>query len=605
MDGLLAHVFVYLAAAVVAVPVAKRLGLGSVLGYLLAGVAIGPFVLGLVGSEGHHVMHVAEFGVVMMLFLVGLELEPALLWQMRRSVLGLGGSQVGVTAVVVAALALVLGLSWQVAVAVGFIVAMSSTAIVLQSLEEKSLLNSSGGRACFSVLLFQDIAVIPILALFPLLGSSEPAAAGEAARSGWVEAALVVAAVVGVVAAGRYLVRPVYRFLASTRLREIFTAASLLLVVGIALLMLEVGLSPALGTFLAGVVLADSEYRHEIEADIEPFKGLLLGLFFVSVGAQIDFGFIAARPALVGGLVAGVIALKLAVLYAIARAGGLDRPARWLFGFGLAQVGEFAFVLVAFGQQTRVFSADIAGPLMAVVALSMAATPLGFIALERLILPRTARDSGARRADDIAPDGHVVIAGFGRVGQVVGRLLRANGISATVLDLDPDMIGLLRRLGLKVHYGDASRLDLLHAARTAEARLFVLAIDDTEQAVRVAETVRAQFPGLPIVARARNRVAYYSLRKAGVDRVYRETFTSALEMGTEALRVLGMSDDAAQRRARAWRGHEERALEALCHVWGADEATYWAEARRMLEETERLMREECDTLADDDGERAE
>jgi monovalent cation:proton antiporter-2 (CPA2) family protein len=599
-ESVLAQAFVYLAAAVLGVPLAKRLGLGSVLGYLLAGVAIGPYVLGLVGGEGHTVMHFAELGVVMMLFLVGLELRPTVLWQLRRPILGLGGLQVAGTTVAIAAAALALGVAWKPALAIGMILAMSSTAIVLQSLAEKGQLKTPGGQAGFSVLLFQDIAVIPILAVFPLLaagGARAPSA--EGGRPGWLQALLVLGAVVGLVLAGRYIVRPFFRLLAETRLREVFTAAALFLVVGITLLMQQVGLSPALGTFLAGVVLAESEYRHELESDIEPFKGLLLGLFFISVGAQIDFGAIGERPATIGGLVVGVVAVKLAVLYALARLFGLDRPARWLFAFSLAQVGEFAFVLLAFGVQSEVFGADLAAPLVAVVALSMVITPVLFIVLERLVLPRVT--AGTQRQPDaiVASDGAVIIAGFGRFGQVVGRLLKANGIAATVLDLDPSMVEILGRLGFKVHYGDASRPELLHAAGCERARLFVLAVDDVEASTRIAEHVRHEFPSLPILARARNRQHYYALRHAGVQHIFRETLGSALEMAAATLRELGVRAHTAHRMAQAWRRHDERALAELEKLWGGDEGVYFAHARRMADEAERLLQAENPAVFDE------
>lgn len=599
--GLLSQAFVYLAAAVVGVPLAKKLGLGSVLGYLLAGVAIGPYALGLVGHEGHDVMHFAEFGVVMMLFLVGLELKPALLWQLRRPILGLGGAQVVVTTAVLAGAAMALGVGWRPALAVGMLLSMSSTAIALQSLNEKGLLKTAGGQASFSVLLFQDVAVIPILALYPLL-ADRPAGAGEAAsaaRPGWLQALLVLGAVAGLVLAGRYVVRPAFRWLAETRLREAFTAAALFLVVGIALLMQQVGLSPALGTFLAGVVLAESEYRHELESDIEPFKGLLLGLFFISVGAQIDFGLVARGPGLVAGLVVGVMALKLGVLYGLGRVFRLDRTARWLLAFGLAQAGEFAFVLLSFGVQGGLFSAELASPLVAVVALSMMLTPPLFLLLEHVVLPRVAAAAQQRAPDAIQHEENaVVIAGFGRFGQVVGRMLRANGMGATVLDLDPAMVDLLRRLGFKVHYGDASRPELLHAAGCARAKLFVLAIDDAQQATAVAETVRQHFPELKVLARARNRTHYYELRKLGIEprHIFRETMGSALEMAVATLQGLGLRAHTAHRMARRWRDHDEKALQELEKLWGKDEAQYFSAARKALDEAERLMREEDTAL---------
>jgi monovalent cation:proton antiporter-2 (CPA2) family protein len=598
-DGLLAQAFVYLAAAVLGVPLAKRLGLGSVLGYLLAGVVIGPFVLGLVGGEGHDVMHFAEFGVVMMLFLVGLELRPATLWQLRRPILGLGGLQVSVTAALVTAAAIAGGIAWKPALAVGLILAMSSTAIVLQSLAEKGQLRTPGGQSAFSILLFQDIAVIPILAIFPLLAEGSGATGAVAGgRPGWQQALLVLGAVVGLIGAGRYVVRPAFRLLAETRLREIFTAATLLLVVGIAWLMQSVGLSPALGTFLAGVVLAESEYRHELESDLEPFKGLLLGLFFLSVGAQIDFAVIAERPLLIAGLVIAVVLGKLLVLYALARLFGLDRPARWLLAFSLSQVGEFAFVLLTFGVSNQVFGKELTGPLVAVVALSMVTTPLLLIALERLVLPRLVRDGSPERPADpiVSQDSPVIIAGFGRFGQVVGRMLRANRIPCTVLDLDPNMVEVLGRIGFKVHYGDASRPELLHAAGCDRARLFVLAVDDMETSTKIAEHLQHTYPDLPVLARARNRQHYYELSRLGVATIYRETFGSAVELATETLRRLGVRAYTAQRIAAAWRQHDERALQQLSTLWGGDESLYFAQAKRSMAEAERLLSTESPTV---------
>lgn len=581
--------FVYLGAAVIAVPVAKRLGLGSVLGYLLAGVAIGPFVLGFVGDDHHGVMHFAEFGVVMMLFLVGLELRPAMLWELRRPILGLGGLQVVGTLAAAAAGAIALGLPTRLAIAIGAILAMSSTAIVLSSLAERGILKSSGGQAAFSVLLFQDISVIPILAIFPLLAGEHAATAEGPTRPGWMQALLVIGAVGGVVLAGRFLLGPAFRWLAKTRLREIFTAAALLLVVGVALLMEHVGLSPALGTFVAGVVLAESEYRHEIESDIEPFKGLLLGVFFISVGAQIDFHLIAAKPVPIVGLVVAVMALKLGVLYAIGRLFRLDRPARWIFAFSLAQVGEFAFVLVSFATTLHLLDDELAKMLIAIVALSMAVTPVLFVLLERFVLPAVTRGE-KREADEITEHGNpVIIAGHGRFGQIVGRILRANGHKTTVLDTDPEIVDTLGRLGVKVFYGDAARPELLATAGAAEAKLFVVAIDDKDACVEIVHNLHQTYPRLRILARATDRVQYYKLRKAGAHHVYRELFASSFDMGVDALKFLGMRAHTAHRLGRKWRDFDEGSLETLADLWGNEEV-YWAQARRNLVEAERLMR---------------
>ena len=595
-DSVLAQAFIYLCAATLLVPIAKRLGLGAVLGYLIGGVVIGPFALGLVGTEGNHVMHFAEFGVVMMLFLVGLELRPALLWQLRRPILGLGGLQVAATGAAIAAAAVALGVALRPAIAIGLTFAMSSTAIVLSTLTERGLLKTRGGQSSFAVLLFQDISVIPILAVFPLLGTSAATVidvTSEAGRPAWLSALIVIGAVASVIAFGRFVVRPLFQFLARARLRESFTAAALAIVVGIALLMVQVGLSPALGTFLAGVVLADSEYRHELETDIEPFKGLLLGLFFISVGAQIDFALIASQPLRIAGLVLGTMVLKLAVLHALGRIFGLDRPARWLLALALAQVGEFAFVLLSIAVQDQIFSPALAGMLVATVAISMVLTPPAFILLERVILPRVTDRAAERPQDEIVDaDTPVVIAGFGRFGQMVGRLLRANRIPLTILDLDPEMVDILGRLGIKVYYGDASRVDLLHAAGCARAKLFVLAVDDAAVATRIAESVRQHFPHLTILARCVDRPHYFALRKLGVRKVFRETFGSAHETAIEALKHLGYRAHTAHRLARRWRDHEESVLEELGDLWRSDRATYFQRARGALDEAERLMRDE-------------
>ncbi len=600
-QGFFFQAFVFLAAAVLSVPIAKRLGLGSVLGYLIAGIAIGPFGLGLVGEEGQDVLHFAEFGVVMMLFLIGLELQPALLWRLRGPILGLGGLQVGVSGTLIAAAAAALGLPWQTAVAVGMTLALSSTAIVLQTLDEKGLLRTDGGQSAFSVLLFQDIAVIPMLAMLPLLARSPSprgAADGAAAHGAtWVEGLpawertlVVVAAVAVVVVAGRFLVRPVFRFIARTRMREIFTAAALLLVIATALLMTEVGLSPALGTFLAGVVLATSEYRHELEGDIEPFKGLLLGLFFIAVGASIDFALIAANGGAVAGLVAALMVGKLVVLLVLGRAFRMSFDQNLLFAFALAQGGEFAFVLLSFAAQNGVVSGQLTGILIAVVAVTMALTPLALLVNERLIQPRFGtREREERPADAIDESNAVIIAGYGRVGNIVGRLLRAHGIGATVLEYDSDHVDLLRKVGQPVFYGDAGRLDLLRAAGAERARVLVVAVDDPDTIVRIVETARKHFPDLTVLARATSRTHAYELLDAGVEHVYRETLDTSLRIGVEVMRLLGLPAYEAHRRSRLFRRRDEADLRELGRM-RHDRTSYLREARLKVEEMERLLR---------------
>jgi len=590
MDGIWFIAFVYLAAAVLAVPVANRLGLGSVLGYLIAGILIGPGLgLGLVGRETQDVQQVAEFGVVMMLFLVGLELEPQRLWEMRLRLLGLGGLQVGLTALLIAAGAVALGRYWGLALAIGLVFAMSSTAIVLQTLSEKGLTKTEGGRACFAVLLFQDIAVIAVLALIPLLArpggwrdAAGNAAAGATAPDphgtatlvadlpDWGYALVVLGAIAAVVLGGHYLSRPLFRFIADSRLREVFTASALLLVIGTALLMTLVGLSPALGAFLAGVVLANSEFRHELQSAIEPFKGLLLGIFFITVGAGIDFGILFADYATVLGLTFGVMGLKAAVLLGLARLFRLPAGDRWLVALSLAQAGEFGFVLLAFCVQNAVIPTALARTLSLVVALSMLLTPALFILYERLIAPRLRTDVQGPAPDTIDEQGAVVIAGIGRFGQVVNSLLVAAGVRTVVLDHRAEQIDLLRKLDIKSYYGDASRPDLLHAAGIAQARLFIVAIDDQDRAVEMVEYVRRTYPQVRILARAYDVGHMYLLKKAGADLALREVYHGSLSLGAAALRRLGFHPYKVERMTRAFRRHQSEGLDGMYDLWDQD-----------------------------------
>ncbi len=594
---------VYLGAAILIVPFIKRLGMGSVMGYLVAGIVIGPYLLGLVGHEGQDIMHVAEFGVVMMLFLVGLELEPSRLWRMRSSILGLGGLQVLVSAIVLAIPGILLGLSWNIALAAGLILSMSSTAIVLQTMTEKGLLQSSAGQNSFSVLLFQDLAVIPILALLPLLslnGHPEAAAGHEQTvwmdtLPGWAQTLAVLLAVAVVIFAGRTLVRPLLRYVASTRLRELFTATALLLVVGVTALMGTVGLSPALGTFLGGVVLANSEYRHELESDIEPFKGLLLGLFFIAVGASINFGLFLESPGLIISLVVAVMLLKTLILTVLSRIFKLGTDQGLVFAVSLSQVGEFAFVLLSFASRQGIFDERMTGILMAVTALTMALTPLMIMANERLILPRvgTKEEPEKREADAIEEKNPVIIAGFGRYGNIVGRFLKANGIRTTVLEIDSDRVELLRKLGLKVYYGDATREELLKSAGADDAKLIIIALDSPEKCLELVETVKKHFPHLHVLVRAYDRFDAYELMDAGVLHIYRETFDSSLRMGVEALRLLGRRSFQAHRAMNLFRRHDDKALKHLAAVRD-DRKQYINQAREKIEELEKFI--EADIL---------
>jgi glutathione-regulated potassium-efflux system protein KefB len=590
------QVFVYLLAAVISVPLAKRLGLGSVLGYLLAGIVIGPFGLRLVGSAHGDVMHIAEFGVVMMLFVIGLELRPAVLWKLRGPIVGLGGAQMLGTAGAVAVLATWLGLRWQMAVAVGFIVAMSSTAIVLQLLNEKDQMRTAGGKSAFAVLLFQDIAVLPILALLPLLATVAPTGGADHAKNaisdlpGWQHALVVVAAIAAVILGGRYLLGPFFRYIAATHLREMFTVTALLLVVAIALLMQRVGLSPALGAFLAGVVLAESKYRHQLETDIEPFKGLLLGLFFISVGAGIDFAVIVDQPATIALLVVAVLALKFVVLLAVIRVSRLEPSQRYLFAFALAQGGEFAFVLCSFATQGGVLVAQMANLLGVTIALTMAAAPLLMMINERFVQPRFRSVLPAREPDEIDErDNPVILAGVGRFGHIVARLLVVNGFGTTVLDNDAEQVETLGRFGIKSFYGDATRLDLLHTAGAARARIFIIAIDNEEKALEVVDLVQANFPKLRILARATSRQHAYELLRKGVTDVYRETFGSAVDLSVHALGVLGLDGERARRAAQIFREHDEASVREMAQVQNGDDAAYVSLARLHIENLERAL----------------
>jgi len=546
----LEQALIYLAAGVIAVPLFKRIGLGSVLGYLAAGMAIGPWGLRLIGDP-QTVLHFAEFGVVMLLFLIGLELDPQRLWTLRRPIFGMGSVQVIATAAAVAAIAWILGQPLAVALVAGMGVAMSSTAIALASLQEKNLLSTPGGQAGFSVLLFQDLAVIPLLLTVALLGE------GKAALD-WRAAAVAVGLIAAVITGGRFLLRPALRTIAETKLREVFVAAALLLVIGIAVLMEAVGLSMALGAFLAGVILADSEYRHELELDIEPFKGLLLGLFFIAIGMSVDLGLFARSPLLVLAVALGIVALKVAVLFPVANLFGYcGRADATLFAVALSQVGEFAFVL---------FSA--AGPLLppgtlallnAAVAASMLTTPLLFILYEKVLAPRLAR--GAESVPGVIEQANpVIIAGFGRFGQVVSRVLNGLRISATLIDHDPNQVELVRRFGNPAYYGDASRLDVLERAGLARARLLIVALDDEEAALRTVRQVRRRYPELALIARAHSRSDGYEYLDLGVPAV-RETFGSALDAAELALRSLGHGPVAARRVITQFRRHDEEMME--------------------------------------------
>lgn len=608
MEGnFLYQALIYLAAAVIAVPIAKKLGLGSVLGYLLAGVLIGPFVFNLIGAEGQDVMHFAEFGVVMMLFLVGLELKPSLLWKLRVSILGLGGLQVGITAGVITLATIILSpLPWQTALAIGLTLSLSSTAIVLQTLEEKGLMKSIGGQNAFSVLLFQDIAVIPILAIFPLLAVSGVHAVDGHQSELWVDGlpialktVVILGVIVSIILGGRYLIGPAFRLVAQTGLRELFTAAALLLIIAITFLMTQVGLSPALGTFLAGVVLAQSEYRHELETDIEPFKGLLLGLFFIAVGSSIDFHYIASEPILITSLVLGLILVKLLILVLIGKLFGMRMDNNLLFTFSLAQGGEFAFVLFSFAQQNSVMSSEVAAPLTAAVAISMALTPLLMILNEKLIQPNFGtKEKNEREEDVIDEKNEIIIAGFGRYGSTIGRFLQANKEQATYLDMDPNTVDLLRKLGLKVFYGDASRHKLLLTAGALEAKLLIIAVDNEEKAIDIIETAKRHFPNLKIVARARTWDGFRRMTKLNIDKIYREYSDTSMRMATDALCFMGHRNLQVHRASLKFRKQDDLGFKKLAEE-ESEKGSFVKARKQYIRDLEQMMIDDMENEAKD------
>ena len=585
--SLLFNVFIYLLAAVIAVPISKRLGFGAVLGYLLAGVVIGPWGLGLI-REAEDILHFAEFGVVLLLFAIGLELNPRRLWTMRKPILGLGGAQVVVTAVILVGIELAFGLTGSIALVAAMGLSLSSTAMALQLLMEKNLLSTPAGHSGFSVLLFQDIAVIPMLAVIPLLGTS----AVDDATTGFDWAGLLeaVGVIILIVVGGRFALRPVLRMIAATGLREVFTAFALLLVIGTALLMQAVGMSMALGSFLAGVLLAESEYRHALETDIEPFKGLLLGLFFIAVGMSIDFGILLGDPVLIVGLALGLVAIKAMILYLLGHLYGLPARQLPLFALVLSQGGEFAFVLFGVAQTAGVLPTAINDTLIVTVALSMLTTPLLMVIHDKFIEPRLDKTSAPPMDEmEMEDEGHpVIIAGYGRFGQIVGRLLHANGIDATVLEHDPNHIETLRRFRFKVFYGDACRLDLLRAAGAERARVIVVAIDEREGAIRLIELVKENFPHLQIISRAWDVGHAFELLEAGVHAYERESFEGALKLGEEALKRLGFSAWRAKQAAHRFRAHDEETLREIYEHYHEDfevRANISANARESIRET--------------------
>lgn len=611
MESFLFQATIYLGAAVIAVPLAARMGLGSVLGYLAAGIVIGP-VTGLVGTETQDLQHFAEFGVVMMLFLIGLELEPRVLWNMRDRLIGLGGLQIMVTTLLVMGGAMMLGYAWNISFAIGMIFTLSSTAIVLQTLSEKGLMQTNGGRSTFSVLLTQDIAVIPMLAFLPLLAISATATLspdGSMVRTinqddahkslslveglpGWGVTLVTLGAVAAVILTGIFLTRPIFRYIHQAKLREMYTALALLMVVSIAVLMSLVGLSPALGTFLAGVVLANSEFRHELESDLEPFKGLLLGLFFITVGAGIDFALFFREPVYILALTFGVMLIKGGVLYALSLLFKIEGKDRWLFALGLAQAGEFGFILISFSQQQGVLSPGLSGQLLLIVALSMLITPLLFIVYE-MVSKHIEVDHDVAH-DDVDEKGTVIIAGIGRFGQIVNRLVQSAGFSTVVIDNDLSTVQMMRTYGFKGFFGDPTRPDLLKAAGLDDAQVLVVAINDKKMANKLVAYARKARPDLHIIARARDRVHVYELNAAGANDVVREMFDASLRAGRYALENLGLSEFEASEAETFFYEHDRAAIRDLSKFWKPgvpmrDNPDYVAHAKELNNDLETAL----------------
>ncbi len=582
-----------LGSAVVCVVLAKRFGLGAVIGYMAAGAVVGPWGLHVV-SDTSDMHEFADMGVVLMLFVIGLELQPSRLWTMRRLVFGLGGLQVGVVTVLFAAIGLALGLAWQAALVVGLALSLSSTALALQTLGEKGQLTTRHGRAAFAILLFQDLVAIPILALVPLLGDG----GGVTELSGpeiLLKAGTVIIALAAIAVGGRYLLRPLLRAVARTRINDAFTANALFIVIGTAVIAESVGLSAALGAFLAGVLLADSEYRHALEAVIDPFKGVLLGLFFMAVGMAVNFGLLASAPLEVAGLLIGLIAIKFGAHYAIARR-RLPSDQSAILAASIAQGGEFAFVIFDIAAGARVLGEELSQLLVLAVTLSLMATPAIMFLAERIARPHNRKRS--MEASKIEEENQVIIAGFGRYGQVVGRILRAKKIPFTALEDDPDQIDFVAKFGAKVYYGDATRLEVLRAAHAGTASIFVLAVEDVEQSLRIAETVVRHFPNLTVLARARDRQHAYRLMDIGVTLINRELLLSSIDTARQVMEQLGVDSYEATRVTEAFRRSDQRQLQEMHAAW-TDEERQIAATLAWTKELEQIF--EQDVAAEKTG----
>jgi CPA2 family monovalent cation:H+ antiporter-2 len=598
-ENILFEAIVFLVGAIICVPIAKRLGLSSVLGYLLAGVVIGPYLLGFIGEEGDDILHFAEFGVVMMLFLIGLEIDPKSFWSMRKTILGMGGTQVVLTSLISFGILIAFGVTWEVSLTCAMAISMSSTAITLQTINENHLMNTTYGASSFAILLFQDIIVIVMLGLLPLLSTVDASAIDNEGSSnileslplGW-QALATVASVIVIVVSGRYLIIPMLRLVAIAKVRELLTAASLLIVLAITYLMEFVGLSPALGAFLGGVVLATSEFKHELESTLQPFKGLLLGLFFITVGTTINFVVIASNPLVIIGLVLGVILVKGLVLYAVATIFKLKINQKFLLAVGLAQIGEFAFVMLSFALQLHILDQRQLDIMLVVTALTMALTPILGLLSEKFVLPKFGtKQSEEKPMDAIERSDKIILVGFGHFGSTIGRFLRAHGVKTTILDQDSSRVDFLRKMGFEVFYGDATRLDLLESAGIANAEILICAIDNPEVTLDLIKKVKAKYPHVKLMVRARNRYDAYELLNIGVDHIYRESLDTSIKLASDVLHHIGFDKVATQEQATKFICLDEESMRRLA-VAPKSEKEYIFKARMEIEQQEKLLEED-------------
>lgn len=600
MDNFLLQAVIYLSAAVVCVPIAKRLGLSSVLGYIFAGMIIGPYILGLIGQKGQDLMHFAEFGVVMMLFLIGLELDPNKFWKLRKHIIGMGTAQVVLSIVLLSiAMHFLMNWSWNISIAISMALSLSSTAIVLQILNEKNLNNSTAGRSSFAVLLFQDIAVIPILAFLPFLTSSHienthanPSLISNLAH--WIQVLIVLGSIGLIAVAGKYIISPILHWVAKARLQELFTANALLLVVGVSYLMQLIGLSPALGAFLSGVVLANSEFKHELEGDIAPFKGLLLGLFFIGVGASVNFPLLLDEPLYILLSVIALMFIKFVILFSIGKIYKKSTDNNLIFSFIMSQAGEFGFVVISFAAKLNIIPIEISDKIMAVIALSMFLTPFLFLLNEYFILPKVGTKRKAKKDDEIPQEietKDVIIAGFGHYGSTIARLLRANNVKMTILDHDSERVDILRKMGYEVFYGDASRLELLNAAGADKAKLFLACVDDPEINLKMAEIVKKNFPNMQIMVRARNRLDAYNFIENDIKMYYRETLYTSVQMGVDALNILGMRKYTATRQGLKFIKYDLKTTKDLSKK-RYDKKAYFDTLQNEIEMQEELLKQD-------------